>query len=131
MQKATTFSGHIVQGEIMLDDKQAFARMVKLLEGKRVSLQLGKQVNKRSNPQNAYYWGCVLKTLGDHLGYTSDELHDVMKFKFLCVDRDAEVPRFRSTTSLSTLEFNEYLERIAQFAAELGCYIPEPNEVAA
>jgi len=36
----------------------------------------------------------------------------------------------RSTTSLNTVEMNEYIEQIRIFAvSELGCYIPEPNEI--
>jgi hypothetical protein len=36
----------------------------------------------------------------------------------------------RSTTSLNTVEMEEYVENIRRFAiSELGCYIPEPNEI--
>jgi hypothetical protein len=36
----------------------------------------------------------------------------------------------RSTTSLNTIEMNEYIEQIRIFAvSELGCYIPEPGEI--
>jgi hypothetical protein len=35
----------------------------------------------------------------------------------------------RSTATLSTLEMEDYLARVREFASmELGCYIPEPNE---
>jgi hypothetical protein len=128
---ATGFPGKVENGKLMLDNRQAFGAMVGRLEGKRVVVQIGKQVNKRSLPQNSFYFGIVLKTLGDHVGYTTDEMHDLMKFKFLCVDPDATLKKWKSTTKLSTIEFNEYLEKISQFAAELGCYIPDPNEAVA
>ena len=41
------------------------------------------------------------------------------------------LPRRRSTTSLTVAEFEDYVRNIRQLGAELGCDIPEPNEVAA
>ena len=45
-------------------------------------------------------------------------------------DESREIPTLKSTTQLSTVEMNEYWEKIQQFAAEkLGLVIPDPNQV--
>lgn len=87
----------------------------------------------RSIQQNAYYWGVIIKYVGNHLGYTDDETHELMKIthnaKNLIVNGE-EVKIGVSTSVLSTIQFEEYLERIRQWASiDLGVSIPLPNEV--
>lgn len=94
----------------------------------------------RSSPQNRYYFGCVLPLVKDGLieiGYreisNNEQVHELMKFMFLKKNIVNEITgevieTVGSTTGLSTIEFNEYIDRIAQFSAEmLGVVIPEPN----
>jgi len=84
--------------------------------------------NSRSLQQNRYYWGVVLKALSDDTGYTAEEMHQLMAEKFLSYEKGEHV-FVRSTTSLNTKEFEEYLSQIRLFAnTELGIFIPEPNE---
>lgn len=97
-----------------------------------------KKSKRRSNPQNAYYWGCViplvkhgLKDLGHN--WSEDDVHDVLKGLFLKRKKELpngeEVETVISTTKLTTEEFNEYLEQIAQWSAEyLSVTIPPPGE---
>ena len=40
----------------------------------------GKQ---RSNQQSRYYWGIVVQILSEHTGFTKDEVHELLKRKFL------------------------------------------------
>lgn len=85
--------------------------------------------NRRSNPQNRYYFGVVvplvkggLEDLGHEL--TEDEAHDFLKAKFNSV---GDIPK--STTGLNKEQFGEYLEKIQRFAAEyLSITIPDPGE---
>lgn len=81
----------------------------------------------RSTLQNNYYWGVVIKIISDELGYTPDEVHEILRYKFLFVQ--GEFPYVRSTTSLNTVEFEEYMINIRMWASlQFGCYIPLPNE---
>jgi len=84
-------------------------------------------VKPRSIPENKYYWSIVVGAISDATGHTPQETHEILKFKFL----RAVTGKFefiRSTTDLSTVEFEKYLSEIRVFAAqELNCYIPEPN----
>lgn len=92
----------------------------------------------RSAVQNNFWWGVVVALLSEHTGFSPDEMHDVLKAKFLprrlaVTDGNGEIVNEfvvgGSTTRLSTLEFGELIERVRQWAADyLGVLIPEPNE---
>ena len=90
----------------------------------------------RSNEQNRYYWGVVVRELADHTGYAEEEMHEILKALFL--NREKTIPLkngnktifiAESTTRLKTNEMEDYLRNIREWAsAELGCYLPEPSE---
>lgn len=83
----------------------------------------------RSQKQNAYYWGVVLKIMGDEIGYLPDEVHQLMGKQFLSYERSPGELFIKSTTKLSTVEFEDYLSNVRRFAAtELNIYVPLPNE---
>lgn len=134
MAKRAQFAGVVSDdGKLTLHNKAGFAGIVKHLAGKRVTLTIGENKPERSGNQNAYYWGVVLKTIGDELGYTQDELHEALKWKFL--RKEAEPDKFRpfdtvrSTAKLKTDEFEDYLDRVRMWAAsEMGIVVPLPNE---
>jgi len=94
----------------------------------------GKQ---RSNPQNKYYWGCVVQILSDELGYTPEEVHEILKDKFLGVRVPLKNPKGleifgwikKSTTTMDTKEWEEYMTKIREWASlTLSIFINEPNE---
>ena len=94
----------------------------------------GKQ---RSNPENRYYWGVVVQILAEELGYFKDEMHEILKRKFLTEHvllrnkgKEIAAERNRSTAELSTKEMEDFLSQIRIWASsELSIFIPEPNEV--
>ncbi len=96
----------------------------------------GAERKDRSNNQNRYYWGIVIDILSNHTGFSRDEMHDVLKYKFLQGWKQLEtkvgiieVDYVKSTRDLSTKEFEDYLGEIRIWAsADLNCSIPEPNE---
>jgi len=89
---------------------------------------------KRTNDQNAYYWGIVVPLVHEGLrdmGYdeikTKEDAHLVLRSLFL-KKKINELELVRSTTELKTAEFSAYLEEIGKWAAEyLNVTIPEPN----
>lgn len=109
-------------------------------EGKRIELIIKKARSKRSDNQNRYYWGCVVKIVRQglkDLGYilSSEETHDFLKDKFLDYElmsnnHGEEIGKiYKSTTELTKTEFGEYIEQIQIFAAEiLNVTIPDPNQ---
>lgn len=93
-------------------------------------------VRIRSLQQNKFYWGGILQILCDELGYSKDEMHAILKSKFLgeikfvkTKDGFEEVRVSKSTTGLSTIEIEEFFDQIRQWAVEnFGILIPMPNE---
>jgi hypothetical protein len=93
----------------------------------------------RSHPQNAYYWGVVVKMLSEYTGFETREMHEVLKLKFNPVFRPivdktsgevkSELTIPGTTRRMKKDEFSDYCERIKRWAAQdLNVYIPDPNE---
>jgi hypothetical protein len=95
--------------------------------------------NKRTSPQNRYYWGCVIpiltgafRDLGHEL--TNQEVHSFLKGKFNTISIINEttgefIDMPRSTAGLNKEDFGYYIESIQRWAAEfLSVVIPDPNE---
>lgn len=90
----------------------------------------------RSNAENRYFHGCVVPVLAEHIGYTNPEMKEILKARFLSETRGidtvhgpAEIEYIKPTSSLNTIEFELFLEKIKVWAsAELGVVIPDPGE---
>ena len=106
-------------------------KLYKYLEqfcGHKVEVIIRKPKTKRSDLQNSYYFGVVVEMLANELGYDKDEMHEILKYKFL-QSNSMGMPYVKSTTKLSTGEFEDYLSGIKRWAAEfLHINIPDPNE---
>lgn len=97
------------------------------------------EIKSRTKPQNDSYWKLCVEPLVDFLeGYTKEEIHELLKYKFLSEVRYVknrikgnleEVKVMKSTTSLTTIQFNEFMSQIRIWASQLGCSLKEPNEV--
>lgn len=129
---------HIItvkNGKYTLQNPELFKKDVQRLEGKPAYLAVGELKKNRSGNQNRYYWGIVVEILSNELGYTPDEIHEILKSKFLMkktimLDNSEEFKIAHSTTKLSTKEFEEYAKNIRVWSAiELEIQIPEPNEL--
>lgn len=101
-------------------------------EGKLVQVAIGDIEKSRSGQQNKFLWGVVYALLADKTGYTAEEMHEICRYKFLprkylIIDGE-EVEIRKSTTKLTTTEFEAYIERIRVFASsELQVVIPDPS----
>lgn len=86
----------------------------------------------RSRNQNAYYYGVVLDILSETTGYDKEEMHEILKMKFLSSPKeigDESVTVTRSTASLKTDEMERFLSNVREWASrKLQTYIPLPNE---
>jgi|TARA_Y100000034_G_scaffold106893_1_gene135944 hypothetical protein len=123
------FSARVKSGKVVFDNRQLLDSYLTTLEGKYVHVTVRKRVKVRSHPQNAFYWGAVIKLLCESTEYTDEEMHAALKLLFL-KDDDRMIPTLKSTSELTTAQFEEYLEKIRVWAAEeLSCVIPLPNEV--
>lgn len=107
----------------------AIDQFLRTRDGRAVELKLSRPVNSRSQQQNRFLWGVVYTTIAESTGYTTEEVHELLKDKFLprkfvtIGDTTKEVRK--STAQLSIDEFSKYLEQLAAFAAELGITLPD------
>jgi hypothetical protein len=114
-------------------------RLQKALRTKRdceLVLVLEKKHATRSLASNAYYWAGVIGAISEYTGYTSEEVHEFCKARFLpkkvtLANKDGEVVEEvtigRTTTKLNKVEMWEYIEAIRQWASEtLDLNIPNP-----
>ena len=100
------------------------------------TVEVKKNRNTRSNLQNNYYWKCIVQVLAEELGYFNDEIHDILRAKFLNEWEMIEINNNKiglnkivSTTSLNTKEFENYTEKIRIWAlSDLGIRLMLPNE---
>ena len=78
--------------------------------------------DSRSIQQNKRYWALITE-ISSYLGYTTDEVHCMLAYKFLSYKEEMlgdEVVIVPSTTKLKIKEFNEYYDKVEQFAYGLG-----------
>ena len=112
-------------------DQKRWETVTKFLEGEEVEITIGRRARKRSLSQNRYMWGVVYAMIAEAAGYTPEEAHEALKWRFLRQHGDGPIPTVRSTADLNTAEMEHYLAQCRQLAAELfGLYVPDPNEVA-
>jgi len=129
----TIHRGKIKNGVFIPTDPQRWMfELAKFKPDTVVEVTIQKPRKHRSKEQNAYYWKVIIPLLSQKTGFTHQEAHDAMRAKFLTDMIDGSktsLPRIKSTTELSTVEFMDYSAQIQQFAAEfLDLYIPDPNE---
>jgi len=133
------FIGNISDaGKLIVSQTAELGKWLMSHRNKNVSVVLKVKGRNRSNPQNNYYWGVIISMVKDAMNdfgneYTSEEVHEFLKKEFNWEEKEMKEGYFvkvpRSTTRLNTIEFNDYKEKIQQFAAEvLGIYVPDPNE---
>jgi len=134
-----TLKGYISSDEVaFVYNKHLLKNWLKKNAGKLISIKFLAEEERRSLPQNSYYWSVVIPHIIkglEYAGYMVGEIeaHEFLKVRFNSVQleiKDGEMISIpRTTTDLNTIEFMTYLERIKVFASEsLGIYIPEPNE---
>jgi hypothetical protein len=124
-------------GALKLADKPRFSTYLRTLPDGEIEVIVRRISKTRSKRQNSYYWGVVLQIISDITGNSTEEVHEILKFHVFRIFltkwitfNDEEIEVVRSTTDLNTVEMEDYLSKIRQWAAqELQAYIPLPNEV--
>jgi hypothetical protein len=132
----------VTNGRIPIEISKTIADVLKRVEsGKRIVISVRKHVKTRSNNQNRAYWGLVVPRVLEMFleagnDTTPEEIHEYLKehvgggmFARVLVDPDGKRrPVVRSSTTLTTQEWEDFMTRIRAWAAERGVDIPEPNE---
>lgn len=102
-----------------------------LPEGKSYDVSVKLHRGKRTSPQNAWYW-TIVGIVSRETDNTKDVIHRFFKKEFLGYDikeiGGKRIAIVRSSSSLTTEEFSEYLGKVEAFVAqELGIILPDPS----
>lgn len=102
-----------------------------LPQGKAYDVSITLHREKRSNPQNAWYW-TIVGIVARETQNDKDAIHKFFAKKFIGYDvkeiGGEKVAIVRSTTTLKTDEFSEFLSQVEAFCAnELGIVLPDPS----
>lgn len=76
----------------------------------------------RTLEQNARLWQ-LYTSVGNYLGYTAEEVHELMGYKFLLIEKNIgreKITKVLSTTKLEIKHMAEYQEKIEAWASNLG-----------
>ena len=127
------FYGRAYHGKIVYNTPSSVEKYIQSLEGKGVEVSIGREQKTRSGKQNRYYWSVCVHIISEFTGYNKLETHELMKSLFLKEYKrigNQETPIIKSTTELTTIEFEEYIEQVKQWAAtDLNIVIPDVESV--
>lgn len=131
----------VTDGKPIIHGRKQFDNDLKSFEGERILLKVSKYKRSRTNKQNSVlHW--YISEISEETGMATETIKEVLKMKFLTEtaidssgnilvdEQSGEVLRFvKSTTDLTTIQFNEFTENIRIWANEfLGLQLPLPNE---
>ena len=133
-------TGYVRRGHLEIRRRKDLSATLTRMRDGEVLITITPIKATRSQLQNRYYWGVIVELLSEHTGYTPDEIHELLKAKFIpkrlaLADLNgvitSEYVIGASTTKLDTQEFSDYCESIRRWAADtLGVYIPDPDTSA-
>ena len=119
----------IANRALIIKNKDKWQSQLAKMEGKNVRIVIEDDKNPRTLKQNRFYF-LYLGLIEDTTGNTVEELHEIFKRKFLpprfVKFKDEEIKLPATSTNLDTLEFMQYMDKIALLT---GVPIPNINEV--
>ena len=126
------FQATIKSGTLTLNSSPFFKKQVARLKDGRYTLSLERIKSNRSLNQNRYYFGAVLPPIAEYTGYSTEEMHEYYKARFLkkrtLTIGDDEREVVPSSTKLSTDEFSQYIEKIINHASDMGISIQSSED---
>lgn len=130
-------TGYVKAGRLEMRNRKAVLSQLKRMRDCEVVVTIQPRHATRSLQSNRFYWGVVVETLSEHTGYSPDEIHELLKARFIpkrlaVQDGNGEIKgEFvigGSTTKMNKIEFGEFINSIRQWAAEeLDVVIPDPD----
>ncbi|AZB23643.1 hypothetical protein EG339_02910 [Chryseobacterium bernardetii] len=138
--KSIEIDTRISEGQFRIN-KDLIRNAIKQFEGKEIKIVFKRKYKKRSNNENAFYWGvwipilqrAILDTWGEIRD--ANDVHEIIKLNCNYEEKiNEETGSFirvpKSSTELNTYEWEfEFKQKIRQFALEFfNVTLPEPNE---
>lgn len=117
---------------LIFDNQKAIRDYLASVEGKSLIVQIDRETGVRSMNQNSYLFGVVYRTIASETGHTEQEIHEIMKRKFLPAQfiawKGQPIRMPGSTTRLNKIEFSDFVERIRAEVSVMGIIIPEADK---
>ena len=111
--------GKIKKGKLILNNKDKFNLELKQFEGKDIIIKIEERSPNRSKEQNSLWWKWM-DLIGMEVGYTKEETHQLMKYRFLkrsVVNIDGyEETIIKGTSTLTHKEFSALMKDVHFFA---------------
>ena len=112
-------------------DREVLAEYLSCLPDKVFDVTIKVHREKRSNPQNAWYW-TIVGIVAKETDNDKDTIHRFFKKEFIGYDvkmvGDKKIAIVRSSATLDTEEFSDFISKVEAFCAnELGLQLPDPN----
>jgi hypothetical protein len=121
---------------------KALKRLVGSLVGEPLEINFKKLRYQRSAAQNRWLWGVAYVTIAAWYKETQGEtiskdaihahtLQEILGYEIVSEEimgREVLVVKGKSTSKLTTVEFNDMKDRLQAYWAERGCDIRDPNE---
>jgi hypothetical protein len=128
------------KGNIVLKDHDIVRPLLLQKRGKEIQIQLRDADKRRSAKQNRWYWGVAIRTIREHLretegeDYAPEDIHqyiknNVMKAKFKTKEVLGQTVTYieaKSTSAMTTKEFETFKFELQVFFARKGIDIPDP-----
>jgi len=138
------FKAKIEEDKLLIQDREGWREWLSGLNNKAVEvivrpfrkIRSAGKIGESGN-QNGYYWAVIIEILKEFTGHDKNELHDFLKAKFL-IERKITIGKSSvnadgSTRLLSTIEFEEYCDKIRMWDLtdfDQPIKIPLPNQVS-
>lgn len=133
MNIALTYYSNVNGGRLQKNVSTQIANELKSFEGKRVEIKIQKLKSTRSHQQNRLWW-LYVTIISNEIGYSKDELHEILKYKFLRLSKvdqkTGEIFEYcGSTAKLSKSAFIELVDNLIRWSAEtFNITLPLPGE---
>lgn len=128
MENLRTIFGKVVPGGT-IKVQRFFKDDIMRWVGKEV--EISRVSSSKTGRQVRYAWGVVFKCIADHTGFTSDEVYEVYRNKYLTYHKEHKGKVYSFSKGISALtkeEMAEFITRVVEHArAELSVEIPSPD----
>lgn len=136
---AQTFYAKVENRHIDDQVRKAIGACIMVMDGKEVSITIKEVKSTRSQKQNRYYWGVVVKMIHQLFldtgnDATAEEVHDFLKQEVGGIHKELYAPDGKvrtitgSSATQSTIDFEDYMQKCRAWAARWDVFIPLPNE---
>lgn len=139
MTKELKFFSRVTNGKLAEGVSLTLRELIKKMEGINLVITVKEQGKKRSDAQNAFFWGYVvppIKQMFEDAGTpcTPEDVHCYLKEHVLGMMKVMVLPDgsrravVESSTKKDTKEWEDNMEKIRAWAAQWGVVVPYPHE---